>query len=130
MWVFQVMLLVLMWFLRGPAADSRAMVYRAREKAAKFQHDNAFAIPVHYLATKIANINQIFTQHAYMRLHACGEMALVANSRMTRSTVGILIGIDEDSKEPKIYKFDPAGWYTGNRVSPVRVNMPAILPPT
>ena len=32
------------------------------------------------------------------------------------ASVGILIGIDDETKEPKVYKFDPAGWFTGNKV--------------
>ena len=30
--------------------------------------------------------------------------------------VGILIGMDKDTGSPCIYKFDPAGWFTGNKV--------------
>ncbi|EZG66838.1 proteasome subunit alpha type [Gregarina niphandrodes] len=88
----------------GMPADCRSMVYRARQKASNFSFDNGFEIPIHHLAYKIAQINQVFTQHAYMRLHAC---------------VGILIGIDEETRAPKIFKFDPAGWFTGNKAAVV-----------
>lgn len=57
----------------GLPADCRSMVFRARQKAADFQYENGFDVPLDYLTLKIANINQVFTQHAYMRLHACGE---------------------------------------------------------
>lgn len=87
----------------GIPGDCRAMVYRARQKAADFQQANGIDVPVPYLVQKIANINQVYTQHAYMRLHAC---------------VGILVGIDEDlGGKPQIYRFDPAGWYTGNKAA-------------
>lgn len=49
------------------------MVFRAREKASEFERENAYPVPIHYLTHKVANINQVFTQHAYMRLHACGK---------------------------------------------------------
>eukprot|EP01057_Protomagalhaensia_wolfi_P002623 Protomagalhaensia_wolfi_Nauph_80__2622@NODE_2765_length_994_cov_983_664921_g2168_i0_p1_GENE_NODE_2765_length_994_cov_983_664921_g2168_i0NODE_2765_length_994_cov_983_664921_g2168_i0_p1_ORF_typecomplete_len253_score44_68Proteasome/PF00227_26/1_1e30Proteasome_A_N/PF10584_9/1_5e13OCC1/PF15506_6/0_1Helicase_C_3/PF13625_6/9_6e03Helicase_C_3/PF13625_6/0_12_NODE_2765_length_994_cov_983_664921_g2168_i080838 len=87
----------------GLPADCRAMVFRAREKAHEFEHENAMPIPISHLAYKVANINQVFTQHAYMRLHAC---------------VGILIAIDDEAG-PSIYKFDPAGWFTGNKAAVV-----------
>lgn len=87
----------------GLPADCRAMVFRAREKANEFEHENDMPIPLSHLAYKVANINQVFTQHAYMRLHAC---------------VGILISIDEEAG-PCIYKFDPAGWFTGNKAAVV-----------
>lgn len=91
----------------GLPADCRSMVYRARQKATDFAYENGFDIPIHFLAHKIANINQIFTQHAYMRLHAC---------------IGIMIGIDEETQRPRVYKFDPAGWFTGNKAAVVGNN--------
>ncbi|XP_055388816.1 proteasome subunit alpha type-6-like, partial [Condylostylus longicornis] len=60
--------------------------------------DKGYKIPVHVLSQKVANLNQIYTQHAYMRLHAC---------------CGIFIGMDEELKAPQIYRFDPAGWFVG-----------------
>eukprot|EP01054_Gregarina_sp_Poly1_P002724 Gregarina_sp_Poly_1__2723@NODE_1750_length_3408_cov_354_567495_g1146_i0_p2_GENE_NODE_1750_length_3408_cov_354_567495_g1146_i0NODE_1750_length_3408_cov_354_567495_g1146_i0_p2_ORF_typecomplete_len253_score25_41Proteasome/PF00227_26/1_3e30Proteasome_A_N/PF10584_9/1_5e13Helicase_C_3/PF13625_6/1e04Helicase_C_3/PF13625_6/0_12_NODE_1750_length_3408_cov_354_567495_g1146_i024263184 len=87
----------------GLPADCRSMVFRAREKANEFEHENDMPIPLSHLVYKVANINQVFTQHAYMRLHAC---------------VGILISIDEDMG-PCIFKFDPAGWFTGNKAAVV-----------
>ena len=38
------------------------MVRKAREMAAEFEFDNGYPIPVHYLAKKIADENQIYTQ--------------------------------------------------------------------
>lgn len=81
----------------GMPADCRAMVFRARQIAADFGHKCGYSIPVHYLCQKIADVNQVYTQHAYMRLHAC---------------TGILVSIDEE-KGPSIYRFDPAGWFAG-----------------
>lgn len=81
----------------GMAADCRSIVYRAREEAADFSYKNGYDIPPRWLAQRVANINQIYTQFAYMRLHAC---------------TGILIGIDEE-EGPSVYRFDPSGWYAG-----------------
>lgn len=46
---------------------------------------------------------------------------MIYPERMTvcAAAVGILIGIDEETKTPSIYKFDPAGWYTGNKAAVV-----------
>eukprot|EP00917_Polyrhabdina_sp_WS-2016_P018701 GHVP01040176.1.p1 GENE.GHVP01040176.1~~GHVP01040176.1.p1 ORF type:complete len:267 (+),score=38.75 GHVP01040176.1:49-801(+) len=81
----------------GLPADCKSLVFRSRESAAKFAHEKGYEIPVHHLALKIANLNQIYTQHAYMRLHAC---------------TGILISMDDEAG-PSLYKFDPAGYYAG-----------------
>jgi len=81
----------------GMAADCRALVYQARELACTFAYEKGYSMPVHHLAHKIADRNQVYTQHAYMRLHAC---------------TGICIACD-DEKGPSIYRFDPAGWYAG-----------------
>lgn len=71
------------------------MVYKAREEASNYFYKNGCDIPVHQLCQRIADMNQVYTQHAYMRLHAC---------------VGLLVSID-DENGPSIYKFDPSGWY-------------------
>lgn len=81
----------------GLAADCRSIVYQSRQEAAEFEYKNGYAIPVSWLTQRIADINQLYTQHAYMRLHACS---------------GIFIAID-DEKGPSIYRFDPAGWFAG-----------------
>eukprot|EP01068_Selenidium_serpulae_P001516 Selendium_serpulae@DN1661_c0_g1_i1.p1 len=81
----------------GMPPDCRATVFKARQMAADFAHKNGYGIPVHHLCQKVADFNQVHTQHAYMRLHAC---------------TGILIGVDEE-KGPSIYRFDPAGWFAG-----------------
>lgn len=82
----------------GMPGDCRSMVFRARDIANKFEYEKGYKIPVHCLAHKVANLNQIYTQHAYMRLHAC---------------CGVFIGIDEEFNTPCIYRFDPAGWFAG-----------------
>lgn len=55
----------------APAADAIAQVQRAREKAHKFRYENGYDIPVSYLAKKMADINQLYTQHASMRALGC-----------------------------------------------------------
>jgi len=87
----------------GMPADCRSVVFRAREKASEFQYENGHMIPVSYLAQRIANLNQVYTQHAYMRLQAC---------------IGMLIGIDDETG-PTLMRFDPSGWYTGNLAAAV-----------
>ena len=44
------------------AADAIAQVQKARQVAAEFEFDNGYAMPVAYLAKKMADENQIYTQ--------------------------------------------------------------------
>jgi 20S proteasome subunit alpha 1 len=53
--------------MTGPLPDTLSAVRRAREFAADFQFEHGYAIPVHFLAKKMADENQIFTQAAYKR---------------------------------------------------------------
>lgn len=82
----------------GLPGDCRSIVFRARDAAVRFQYKMDHKIPVHYLCQKIANLHQLYTQHAYARLHAC---------------CGTIIAIDEETNTPVIYQFDPAGWFAG-----------------
>ncbi|CAE8662322.1 unnamed protein product, partial [Polarella glacialis] len=77
------------------------LVYRAREIASKFKDKNAYEIPVHYLALKLANIGQVYTQHAYMRPYGVSTM---------------LVSIDQE-KGPSLYQIDPAGNYYGYKAA-------------
>jgi 20S proteasome subunit alpha 1 len=83
----------------GIVTDSKAMVQRTRNEAAQFMFDYAYEIPVEYLAKRVADENQIYTQHAYMRPLG---VALT------------IIGMDEENG-PSLYKCDPAGYYVGYR---------------
>jgi len=87
--------------MTGMHPDARALVYRAREKASKFKDKNGYEIPVHYLALKLANIGQVYTQHAYMRPYGVSVM---------------LVSID-DEKGPSLYQIDPAGQYFGYKAA-------------
>lgn len=83
----------------GVLTDAKAMVQRTRSEAAEFKLDYAYEIPVEYLARRVADENQVYTQHAYMR---------PLGVSMT------IIGMDEEMG-PSLYKCDPAGHYVGYR---------------
>lgn len=83
----------------GLLPDAKAMVQRTRSEAAEFKFNYAYEIPVEYLARRVADENQIYTQHAYMR--PLGVSLTV-------------IGMDEEDG-PSLYKCDPAGHYVGYR---------------
>jgi 20S proteasome subunit alpha 1 len=83
--------------LTSAAADARVQVARARYEAAEFRNKFGYDIPVGHLAKRMADLAQLFTQHAAAR---------PSGSSM------ILIGIDEELG-PQLYKYDPAGSYAG-----------------
>jgi 20S proteasome subunit alpha 1 len=75
------------------AADCRQIVVEARKIASEFEFDNGFAVPVDHLAKRIADYNQVFTQHAGRRIFAC---------------VTMLMAVD-DELGPQLWRIDPAG---------------------
>jgi len=81
----------------GLIADAKSLVIRARSEAAEFKYTNGYEIPVDYMAQRVADVAQVYTQHAFMR--ALG-------------VVTIFIGID-DEKGPQLFRCDPAGHYVG-----------------
>jgi len=81
----------------GMIADARSLVTRARYEAAEFNYKNGYDIPVDYMAKRVADVAQVYTQHAFMR--ALGVAT-------------IFIGIDEE-KGPQLFRSDPAGHYLG-----------------
>ncbi|OQS02897.1 proteasome subunit alpha type-6 [Thraustotheca clavata] len=87
--------------MTGLYADAKAQVQRLRYEAHEFEHKFGYPIPCHVLAKRIADISQVYTQHASMR--ALG-------------VVTILISVD-DEKGPQLYKTDPAGHYWGYKAT-------------
>lgn len=83
--------------LTGMAADGRALVFRARQIASKFEAENGYPIPCHFLSLKVANIAQVYTQHAYMRPY--GVTAFFCSM--------------DDEKGPQLFKVEPTGFYLG-----------------
>lgn len=81
----------------GLIADAKALVMRARQEAAQFHYKNGYDIPVEYLSKRLANVAQVYTQHAFMR--ALG--------------VVIILAAIDDEKGPSLFKNDPAGHYLG-----------------
>lgn len=77
--------------------DCLSILYKARQIALEHFYKYGCNIPVGVLCQRISDINQVYTQHAYMRLHAC---------------TGLFLSIEED-EGPRIYKFDSSGWFAG-----------------
>lgn len=87
--------------MTGHSPDAQAAVSRARSEAAEFRYKNGYEMPCDSLAKRLANINQIYTQRAYMR------------------PLGVsitLISVD-DELGPQLYKCDPAGYYVGYKAT-------------
>eukprot|EP01096_Ripella_sp_DP13-Kostka_P006054 TRINITY_DN2137_c0_g1_i1.p1 TRINITY_DN2137_c0_g1~~TRINITY_DN2137_c0_g1_i1.p1 ORF type:complete len:255 (-),score=95.47 TRINITY_DN2137_c0_g1_i1:118-858(-) len=85
----------------GLLADSRFQAKRLVYEAGEFRYKYGYDIPVHFLANRLADINQVFTQHAYARPLG----------------VGLLLASIDDEAGPQLFKIDPAGSFAGWRAA-------------
>merc|ERR1711904_409621 len=79
--------------ITGSPGDSRYQAQKARQECHKFKYD----VPVDYLARRMGDIAQIYTQHAYMRPIGAGM---------------VFIGIDEETG-PQLFTSTPEGFAQG-----------------
>lgn len=79
--------------MTGLTADCRVQVTRMRQEAHQFKFDYGYDMPVHVLAKRIADICQVYTQEASLRMLACN----------------VIIASVDDECGPQIYKIDAAG---------------------
>ncbi|OJZ89573.1 proteasome core particle subunit alpha 1 [Aspergillus vadensis CBS 113365] len=87
--------------MTGSIADARASVDRARGEAAEFRYKYGYEMPCDVLAKRLGNINQVYTQRAYMR---------------PLGVATTLVSVDSE-KGPQLYKVDPAGYYIGYKAT-------------
>merc|ERR1712216_1023877 len=72
----------------GFPADARSIAQKARQEAAEFRFKFGYEMPCDVLAKWLADNNQVYTQHAYMRVMAVETMFIGINDD------------DEDNKKP------------------------------
>jgi len=111
-------------------------VQKARSVASEFRHTYGYEVPVDYLAARLADQAQVYTQvpparapgaragAALRKGYRCSAARRAAD-RAARAAqhaymrplgvVPILVGIDEE-RGPQLFKVDPAGYYVGYRV--------------
>ena len=77
--------------------DCKALVTQARAEAAEYRYNYGYAMPCRVLAMRMADLAQVYTQHAGRRAYA-GMM--------------ILCAVDDEAG-PQLYKVDPAGHFFG-----------------
>jgi len=82
----------------GRASDCRSSVSKAREFAHEFYYKNGHEISTGFLAKKLADHFQLYTQHAYRRCFGCEV---------------IFAGCDDDGEGPELYHIVPAGQVFG-----------------
>lgn len=82
-------------------ADAKAQVQRLRYEAHEFENKYGYKVPCHVLAKRIADVAQVYTQHASMRAFG---------------VITMLISVDEE-KGPQLFKVDPAGHFWGYKAT-------------
>lgn len=88
----------------GIVPDSRSSIQTLREEAAEFKFTYGYDMPVESLAKRAADLAQVYTQHAYMR--PLGVSLIICG-----------MDIEGESKVPKLFRCDPAGYYAGYKAT-------------
>ncbi|RHY12595.1 hypothetical protein DYB30_003034 [Aphanomyces astaci] len=105
--------------------DAKAQVQRLRYEAHEFENKFGYPVPVHVLAKRLADISQVYTQHASMRALGVvtiliGYVDLFCSNRLYLKPIShdliLIFSIDEE-KGPQLYKVDPAGNYRGYKAT-------------
>lgn len=81
----------------GRDSDGRAWISRLRQEAFEYQEENGEQIPVDVLASRAADVSQVYTQKSFMRAYA----------------VELMFAAIDSEKGPMLLKVDPAGHYLG-----------------
>lgn len=81
----------------GDVTDAKSLITYYRMIAAEFKFKNGYHIPVHVLAKKASERNQLATQFVGLRSMRC---------------VFTIVGIDEE-RGPQVFKIDPSGFSMG-----------------
>lgn len=88
--------------MTGLTPDARRLVYMARQEAAEYEYDRGVECPVAYVARRLADKAQIWTQQA-------GTRPLAVTTLLIGTTA------EDGTVAPQLWRVDPAGFYAQYR---------------
>ena len=64
------------------SADCRAVVEEMRREAGDYSNENGIPTPVDVVATRMADLSQLYTQKAFMRPYCVGKTTFLNQNRI------------------------------------------------
>jgi len=82
----------------GLEGDGRFKVDVARKEASEWMYKYGYPMEADVMAKRMADLNQVYTQHASMRM---------------LGTTLVFLGYDVERNQPLLYRTEPSGYYAG-----------------
>ena len=95
----------------GLEGDGRFQVDQARQEAVNWSYKYGYPMPADVMAKKMADLNQVYTQHAARRM---------------LGTTMMFLGWDEEADKALLYRTEPSGYYAGFRACATGVKVSKI----
>jgi len=82
----------------GLEGDGRFKIDQARNEAVNWGYKYGYQMPADIMAKRMADLNQVYTQEARMRM---------------LGTTMVFLGWDDEQQKPLLYRTEPSGYYAG-----------------